>query len=168
MFKIWFLPPDDVVEHIDGAVKVGEITELLRAEYAVVTGKHLLSRLFFSSFISRCLLNFILLSRWAIKRRAADHHIPGQVQLWHPCRGELPEAYCIPDLRPCVSNSNFRREFILRRFYVTFYDSYISNYRNRLHDADLGYVLIVDRRTDRWNAVKATLLRLSVIFFYNY
>jgi len=67
-----------------------------------------------------------------------------------------------------VSNSNFRREFILRRFYVTFYDSYISNYRNRLHDADLGYVLIVDRRTDRWNAVKATLLRLSVIFFYNY
>lgn len=33
---------------------------------------------------------------------------------------------------------------------------------SRLHDADLGYVLIVDRRSDRWNAVKATLLRLSV------
>lgn len=32
----------------------------------------------------------------------------------------------------------------------------------RLHDADLGYVLIVDRRGDRWNAVKTTLLRLSV------
>ena len=34
--------------------------------------------------------------------------------------------------------------------------------QSRLHDADLGYVLIVDRRSDRWNAVKATLLRLSV------
>ncbi|EFX81870.1 hypothetical protein DAPPUDRAFT_21042, partial [Daphnia pulex] len=31
-------------------------------------------------------------------------------------------------------------------------------------DADLGYVLIVDRRSDRWNAVKATLLRLSNFF----
>lgn len=31
-----------------------------------------------------------------------------------------------------------------------------------LQDADLGYVLVVDRRSDRWNAVKATLLRLSV------
>lgn len=30
---------DDVMEHIDGAVKVCEITELLRAEYGVVTGK---------------------------------------------------------------------------------------------------------------------------------
>lgn len=35
---------------------------------------------------------------------------------------------------------------------------------SRLHDADLGYVLIVDRRSDRWNAVKATLLRLSVCY----
>jgi hypothetical protein len=27
------------MEHIDGAVKVSEITELLRAEYGIVTGK---------------------------------------------------------------------------------------------------------------------------------
>lgn len=27
------------MEHIDGAVKVCEITELLRAEYGIVTGK---------------------------------------------------------------------------------------------------------------------------------
>lgn len=33
------LDADDVMEHIDGAVKVSEITELLRAEYAIVTGE---------------------------------------------------------------------------------------------------------------------------------
>jgi len=33
-----------------------------------------------------------------------------------------------------------------------------------LHDADLGFVLIVDRRSDRWNAVKTTLLRISNFF----
>jgi hypothetical protein len=27
------------MEHIDGAVKVSEITKLLRAEYGIVTGK---------------------------------------------------------------------------------------------------------------------------------
>lgn len=103
--------PDDVVEHIDGAVKVGEITELLRAEYAVVTGKHLLFRVCFFIQGVYPIFIFFLPSRWAIKRRAADHHIPGQVQLWHPCRGELPEAYCIPDVRPCVSNTHFQRRY---------------------------------------------------------
>ena len=44
------------------------------------------------------------------------------------------------------------------------YLSYAYAFFDRLHDADLGYVLIVDRRGDRWNAVKATLLRLSVRF----
>lgn len=32
----------------------------------------------------------------------------------------------------------------------------------RLQEADLGFNLIVDRRKDRWNAVKAVLLRISV------
>lgn len=35
----FFCFSDDVMEHIDGAVKVSEITELLRAEYGIVTGK---------------------------------------------------------------------------------------------------------------------------------
>lgn len=35
---------DDVMEHIDGAVKVSEITELLRAEYGIVTGKTYITR----------------------------------------------------------------------------------------------------------------------------
>ena len=30
---------DDVMEHIDGAVRVSEIIELLRAEYGIVTGE---------------------------------------------------------------------------------------------------------------------------------
>lgn len=33
---------DDVMEHIDGAVKVSEITELLRTEYGVVTGENIM------------------------------------------------------------------------------------------------------------------------------
>jgi hypothetical protein len=34
------------MEHIDGAVKVSEITELLRAEYGIVTGKAYAQRIF--------------------------------------------------------------------------------------------------------------------------
>ncbi|XP_023310608.1 guanine nucleotide exchange factor DBS isoform X2 [Anoplophora glabripennis] len=33
-----------------------------------------------------------------------------------------------------------------------------------LQDADLGFHLIIDRRTDRWNSVKTVLLKISVYF----
>ncbi|XP_065576219.1 guanine nucleotide exchange factor DBS-like isoform X3 [Artemia franciscana] len=33
-----------------------------------------------------------------------------------------------------------------------------------LQDADLGFVLIIDRRNDKWNAVKSSLLRISNFF----
>ncbi|XP_037046122.1 guanine nucleotide exchange factor DBS isoform X3 [Bradysia coprophila] len=33
-----------------------------------------------------------------------------------------------------------------------------------LHEADLGFNLIIDRRKDRWNSVKAVLLKISVYF----
>ncbi|CAG9816753.1 unnamed protein product [Phaedon cochleariae] len=33
-----------------------------------------------------------------------------------------------------------------------------------LHDADLGFHLIIDRRNDRWNSVKTVLLKISVFF----
>ena len=42
-----FALPDDVMEHVDGAVKVSEITELLRAEYGIVTGKIVLFQNYF-------------------------------------------------------------------------------------------------------------------------
>lgn len=32
----------------------------------------------------------------------------------------------------------------------------------RLQEADLGFNLIIDRRKDRWTAVKSVLLRISV------
>lgn len=38
----------------------------------------------------------------------------------------------------------------------------------RLHESDLGFNLIVDRRKDRWNSVKAVLLKISVITPYLY
>lgn len=34
----------------------------------------------------------------------------------------------------------------------------------RLQEADLGFHLIVDRRKDRWNSVKAVLLKISGYF----
>ncbi|CAH1103228.1 unnamed protein product [Psylliodes chrysocephalus] len=33
-----------------------------------------------------------------------------------------------------------------------------------LHDADLGFHLIIDRRNDKWNSVKTVLLKISVYF----
>lgn len=35
-----------------------------------------------------------------------------------------------------------------------------------LQEADLGFNLIIDRRKDRWNSVKAVLLKISVRFFF--
>ncbi|KZS15196.1 putative Guanine nucleotide exchange factor DBS [Daphnia magna] len=100
---------DDVMEHIDGAVKVSEITELLRAEYGIVTGGRSREGRPIITFPDRC--NFATLTE-----------------------------------------DNYRKLIV----YLTSVPA--------LHDADLGYVLIVDRRSDRWNAVKATLLRLSNFF----
>lgn len=37
-----------------------------------------------------------------------------------------------------------------------------THFIHRLHEADLGFNLIVDRRKDRWNSVKAVLLKISV------
>lgn len=57
------------MEHIDGAVKVSEITELLRAEYGIVTGEFACyseTRFFFGLFI---LIFFVCL------HRVAPHHI---------------------------------------------------------------------------------------------
>lgn len=33
---------------------------------------------------------------------------------------------------------------------------------NSLQEADLGFTIVVDRRKDRWNSVKAVLLKISV------
>jgi len=35
----------------------------------------------------------------------------------------------------------------------------------RLHDAESGFVVIIDRRNDKWNSVKTTLIRISVVYF---
>nr|CAH7726391.1 unnamed protein product [Callosobruchus chinensis] len=37
-----------------------------------------------------------------------------------------------------------------------------------LHDADLGFHLIIDRRNDKWNSVKAVLLKISVSIAYHF
>lgn len=34
----------------------------------------------------------------------------------------------------------------------------------RMHEADLGFALIIDRRNDKWSSVKTTLLKISVSF----
>lgn len=31
-----------------------------------------------------------------------------------------------------------------------------------MQEADVGFVLVIDRRNDKWNSVKPTLLKLSV------
>lgn len=36
----------------------------------------------------------------------------------------------------------------------------------RLQDADLGFVIIIDRRNDKWSSVKTVLLKISVLFCY--
>lgn len=31
-----------------------------------------------------------------------------------------------------------------------------------MHEADVGFVLVIDRRKDKWHSVKTVLLRISV------
>jgi hypothetical protein len=38
-YFIGYMDADDVMENIDGAIRVSEIADLLRAEFAFVTGK---------------------------------------------------------------------------------------------------------------------------------
>ena len=37
-----------------------------------------------------------------------------------------------------------------------------SGYCCRLHESDVGFVILVDRRLDKWGSVKSLLLRISV------
>lgn len=46
---------------------------------------------------------------------------------------------------------------ILWYYIVTFYP-----FLFRMHEADMGFVLVVDRRNDKWSSVKSTLLKISV------
>lgn len=35
-------------------------------------------------------------------------------------------------------------------------------FSHRMQEADMGFVMVVDRRNDKWSSVKTTLLKISV------
>lgn len=50
----------------------------------------------------------------------------------------------------CI-DSNYNFFFLLRYIYIF-----------RLQEADLGFVIVIDRRNDKWSSVRTVLLRLAV------
>jgi len=38
----------------------------------------------------------------------------------------------------------------------------LARFVDRLHESDVGFVVVVDRRQDKWASVKTLLLRISV------
>jgi hypothetical protein len=40
--------------------------------------------------------------------------------------------------------------------------SYVTSWFCRMQEADSGFVLVVDRRNDKWHSVKTVLLKISV------
>ncbi|XP_050688468.1 guanine nucleotide exchange factor DBS-like isoform X2 [Eriocheir sinensis] len=100
---------DDVLEEGGCALSVRDVSELLHAQYAIITGG---------------------------KSRE------GCPILTFPDRGNFAQ----------LGDEEYRKLII----YLTSVPS--------LQDADLGFVLVIDRRNDKWNSVKTVLLKISGFF----
>ncbi|XP_068248692.1 guanine nucleotide exchange factor DBS-like isoform X4 [Palaemon carinicauda] len=101
--------PDEVLEEGGCALSVRDVSELLHAQYAIITGG---------------------------KSRE------GCPILTFPDRGNFAQ----------LGDEEYRKLII----YLTSVPS--------LQDADMGFVLVIDRRNDKWNSVKTVLLKISGFF----
>nr|XP_053642339.1 guanine nucleotide exchange factor DBS-like isoform X7 [Cherax quadricarinatus] len=101
--------PDEVLEEGGCALSVRDVSELLHAQYAIITGG---------------------------KSRE------GCPILTFPDRGNFAQ----------LADEEYRKLII----YLTSVPS--------LQDADMGFVLVIDRRNDKWNSVKTVLLKISGFF----
>ena len=65
-----------------------------------------------------------------------------------------------------IENLSYTSPQYLRKLFFNYHCLFrFSHFRvDRLQDADLGFVLIIDRRTDKWSSVKTVLLKVSVSF----
>ncbi|XP_068248695.1 guanine nucleotide exchange factor DBS-like isoform X7 [Palaemon carinicauda] len=102
-------PHDEVLEEGGCALSVRDVSELLHAQYAIITGG---------------------------KSRE------GCPILTFPDRGNFAQ----------LGDEEYRKLII----YLTSVPS--------LQDADMGFVLVIDRRNDKWNSVKTVLLKISGFF----
>ncbi|KAK3866795.1 hypothetical protein Pcinc_027690 [Petrolisthes cinctipes] len=100
---------DEVLEEGGCALSVRDVSELLHAQYAIITGG---------------------------KSRE------GCPILTFPDRGNFAQ----------LGDEEYRKLII----YLTSVPS--------LQDADMGFVLVIDRRNDKWNSVKTVLLKISGFF----